>query len=245
VSNIVFVTGTDTGVGKTLLTAHLVYHLRGRGIHAIGMKPFCSGGTGDVELIQSVQAGELSDHEVNPFYFPEPVAPLVAARKSRRTIRLADVAEAIKGLASRCEVLVVEGSGGLFVPLGEGFTLVEIIKRLNGSTIVVGRNKLGTINHTLLTCEALLRRGLERICVVLMTQGRSDASVRSNREFIEEMLVRVPVFSLPHLGRNASQFSSVQRSGKKIKKTLAVISHFAIFTARSSDRLSKAAKRRD
>ena len=209
------------------------------------MKPFCSGGTEDVKLIQSVQAGEVADQEVNPFYFSAPVAPLVAARKSRRTIRLLDVAQTIKDMASRCEVLIVEGSGGLLVPLGEGFNLLEIIKRLNGSMIVVARNKLGTINHTLLTCEALHRCGLERICVVLMTQGRSDASVRSNREFIEELLVRVPVFSLPYLGRNASQCSSVRRSEKKIKKTLAVISRFAIFTTRSSDRLPKAAKRRD
>jgi dethiobiotin synthetase len=241
----VFVTGTDTGVGKTLLTAHLLCHLRRRGIRALGMKPFCSGGTGDVNLIQSMQAGELSNEEANPFYFAKPVAPLVAARKSRRTIRLADVVGAVERVADRCDVLVVEGVGGLLVPLGEEFGLLDLIVRFNGSTILVARNKLGTINHTLLTLEALRRRGLERIQVVLMGQRRTDASVPTNADIIKERLVRVPVISLPYLGKSASQFSSVQRSEKKIKKTLAVISGFAIFTARSSKRLSKAAIRRD
>lgn len=244
-SNIVFVTGTDTEVGKTVLTALLLHHLRRRGIRALGMKPFCSGGTGDVKLIQSVQKGELSDDEVNPFYFQDPVAPLVAARTSGRTIRLPEVIRAIKHLAARCDVLIVEGAGGLLVPLGEGFTLLDLIVGLGGSTIVVARNKLGTVNHTLLTCEALRRCGRTAAGVVLMGQRRFDASMQTNAAVIEELLEPVPIVSLPYLGKNASQLASVQRSEKKIKKTLAVISHFAIFTARSSERLPKAAKRRD
>src|SRR5258705_9807549 len=88
---IIFVTGTDTGVGKTLLTGLLLHHLRTEGCHALAMKPFCSGGRGDVEFLHALQDGELSEREINPFYFHEPVAPLLAARKNARAIHLKDV----------------------------------------------------------------------------------------------------------------------------------------------------------
>ena len=83
-TKIIFITGTDTGVGKTLLTALLLHHLRQTGVHALAMKPFCSGGRADVRLLQSLQRGELSDAEMNPFYFAEPIAPFVAAKKHEK-----------------------------------------------------------------------------------------------------------------------------------------------------------------
>src|SRR5258705_11852752 len=85
---IIFVTGTDTGVGKTLLTGLLLHHLRQSGCHAVAMKPFCSGGTADIEFLDAVQEGELDPAEINPFYFSEPIAPVLAARKHHRNIRL-------------------------------------------------------------------------------------------------------------------------------------------------------------
>src|SRR6185312_6066960 len=81
---IVFITGTDTGVGKTIFTGLLVRHLREHGVHALAMKPFCSGGRGDVKLLRAMQDAELTENEINPFYFPKPVAPLVDARRSKR-----------------------------------------------------------------------------------------------------------------------------------------------------------------
>src|SRR5438477_7771150 len=83
-SKIIFITGTDTGVGKTVLTACLLDHLLKSGVDAIAMKPFCSGNREDVELFQAIQEHRLSDAAINPFYFADPVAPLVAARKERR-----------------------------------------------------------------------------------------------------------------------------------------------------------------
>ena len=110
-SRIIFVTGTDTGVGKTLLTASLLFHLRQAGVNALAMKPFCSGGTADVDLIQAIQGGDPPRNEVNPFYFAEPVAPLFSARKQQKNIRLMDVLAAIKRMRKRCERLIVEGAG--------------------------------------------------------------------------------------------------------------------------------------
>src|SRR5260221_11161888 len=115
----VFITGTDTGVGKTLLTALLLQHLLDTGVEALAMKPFCSGGRADVELLQAIQNSRLPDDAVNPFYFAESVAPLVAARKLRCRISLAQVLQKIRAVESRCERLLIEGSGGLMAPLGE------------------------------------------------------------------------------------------------------------------------------
>src|SRR5579872_3951430 len=114
---IIFITGTDTGVGKTIFTGLLVRHLREQGVHALAMKPFCSGGRADVRLLRAMQDAELTENEINPFYFPEPVAPLVSARRRNRTIPLRKVVQRINEIAARCECLLIEGSGGLFVPL--------------------------------------------------------------------------------------------------------------------------------
>src|SRR5579862_1215230 len=138
---IIFITGTDTGVGKTLLTALLLCHLRENGCRALALKPFCSGGRADAQLLHQLQERELTLNEVNPFYFPEPVAPLISARKHHRYISLDQVVRRINSIASplssvragstpKCPTqnlklktqsyLLIEGSGGLLVPLGEG-----------------------------------------------------------------------------------------------------------------------------
>src|SRR6187402_963088 len=86
---ILFITGTDTGVGKTLLTGLLLHHLRENGVHALAAKPFCSGGTQDVVFLNEIQNGELTLRQLNPFYFRDPVAPLVAGRKHHKLVSLA------------------------------------------------------------------------------------------------------------------------------------------------------------
>jgi len=158
---IIFITGTDTGVGKTVFTSLLLHHLRSSGVHALAMKPFCSGGRGDVRLLRAMQDGELSEDEINPFYFPEPIAPLVSARRHKRRISLADVVRRIKAKLARCECVLIEGSGGLLVPLGEKYFVSDLIRSLNCEVIIVSRNRLGTINHTLLTLSVLQALGLK------------------------------------------------------------------------------------
>src|SRR5688572_507610 len=123
---IVFVTGTDTAVGKTVFAASLVYVLRSQKVNALGMKPFCSGSRDDIVALQSVQPGALSAEEVNPVYFHAPVAPLAVLRQTGRNIPLKDALAKIRHVQSRCDVLVVEGSGGLMVPLGKGYTVADL-----------------------------------------------------------------------------------------------------------------------
>ena len=272
---LIFITGTDTGVGKTLLTGLLLHHLRQSGCHALALKPFCSGSTADVEILHALQDGELSCDEINPFYFAEPVAPLVAARIHRRKIPLDVVLDHIRSVAVRLapnskaqppssralrrsgglkfnllrqehyggravqgsgrpstlalqpSTLLIEGSGGLLVPLGEGFTVSDLIKKLVCEVIVVARNRLGTLNHTLLTVESLQSAGIQRVNVVIMQPQRSqrstDPSRDSNPEILAELIDPVPVISLPFLGVDALGLEALKRNAKKCKKTLARI----------------------
>jgi dethiobiotin synthetase len=241
------------------------------------MKPFCSGGTADIEILHALQDGELTRDEINPFYFAEPVAPLVAARKQRRRIALQEVVTRVRRLAAslsrpsiqqsknplihsscslslqysntpslhhlaaptrRAEVrrrresdgggsivstLLIEGSGGLLVPLGEGFTVADLIEKLDCEVIVVSRNRLGTINHTLLTVKSLQAIGIKHIKTVLMGQSDRDASGSSNLQVLAEWLDPVPVIPIPFLGSNALRLAAVKRNAKKYNKTLAQI----------------------
>src|SRR5438445_2793156 len=158
----------------------LLCHLRRRGVDALAMKPFCSGGRKDVELIQALQHHALPDEEVNPFYFPEPLAPLVAARKQRRKISLSQVLRSIERVETRCERVIIEGSGGVLVPLGEGFSVADLIAKLHCEIVVVARNRVGTINHTLLAIKSLQHVTNQRIKIILMGQKRQDLSAFSN-----------------------------------------------------------------
>ena len=221
--DLVFITGTDTGVGKTLLAAMLLQHLRRNGCNALAMKPFCSGGRGDARLLNRLQFQALSMDDMNPFCFQEPLAPGVAARIEGRTIRLAEAKARILAARSRCARLLVEGAGGLLAPLGEGFTLLDLVQELGGQVVVVGPNRLGVINHVLLTVQLLQIKGIKRIKAVLMGQRREDRSAESNPQVLAEILWPVRVYTIPYLGEKALQSGAIERTAKKIKKTLALI----------------------
>lgn len=218
---IIFITGTDTGVGKTLLTGMLLHHLRSEGIHALAMKPFCSGGTGDVDFLQQIQGLELSSKEINPYYFPAPVAPY-AAQKGEQKISLHEVVKKIESTWQKCEVLLVEGSGGVLVPLAKDFFVVDLIAALRCEVVLVGRNRLGTINHTLLSVEALQRRAQHcKLQIVLMNEAVSDCSAKTNKSVLAEFASAIPVLLLPFLGHNAQEISHLQKNCRKMKKALA------------------------
>lgn len=217
----IFITGTDTGVGKTVLTASLLHYLRSRGERALAMKPFCSGGRDDVMLLQTLQPGELTDDEVNPFFYTEAVAPLVAQRKRKGLkVALKEAVQKIRAVARRCDVLIVEGSGGLLVPLGEKFTVAGLIAALKCEVLIVARNRLGTINHTLLTVAAAgqLKRPMK---VVLMDCGDRDDSTETNFAILRERLAPVSVLECPFWGQKPASMKVFARNQKKLEKVLA------------------------
>jgi dethiobiotin synthetase len=167
----VFVTGTDTGVGKTLVACALARALRARGLDVGVMKPAETGvgpaGPLDARALRAAAgvADELA--LVCPVQLALPAAPSVAAAHEGRPMELAAISRAFATLAARHDAMVVEGAGGLLVPLAEGVTMADLAARLGLPVLVVARAALGTINHTQLTLEALRHRGLPLAGVVV------------------------------------------------------------------------------
>lgn len=222
-SRIIFITGTDTGVGKTFLTTLLLAHLRGQGIHALAMKPFCSGSTEDLDQIRGIQGDELPSNLLNPYFFPQPLAPFVAANEVGRRVSFLRAIRAVREASKRCECLLVEGAGGALTPFTRKESFADMAATLLGEVIVVGCNKLGAINHVLLTVEALHSRGLKGIKIVLMGQKKKNDAARTNEAAIEKCLIKSGVFSLPHFAAGRSLERKNFPASKKIKKTLAQI----------------------
>lgn len=213
-----FITGTDTGVGKTVLTALLLAYARRKGIRALAVKPFTAGGKGDVRLLQSLQPGELTDAEMNPHAYAAPLAPWMAARG--RGVTLDGIATSLRALRRRCDLLLVEGAGGLLSPLGERYTFADVRQRLDGRILVVAPNRLGVLNHVLLT---LHRLGKTSAGLVLMGQAKPDAAAISNARAVRRWTALTPTWELPWMGRGIKKKREILRTEKKMRKTLANI----------------------
>lgn len=220
---VVVITGTDTGAGKTLLTALLLCHLRNAGYRALAMKPFATGDTADVDLLDRLQDGELPSDLLNPYFFKTPVAPIVAARAEGKTVRLADFAGKVEHAAANCDLLLVEGCGGLLAPLGEDFDLLDLMRTLPMRVIVTARNRLGVINHVLLTQRVLLSVGFEPTAIVLMGVARPDISVQTNATILREPDPSKLVLEIPYLGRTASRPAVIRRAAIRLRDLLSLL----------------------
>jgi adenosylmethionine---8-amino-7-oxononanoate aminotransferase len=171
----ILVTGTDTGVGKTLVAAALARALRRRGIDAGVMKPAATGvpPDDDADLLRAAAGSDDPPALVSPLRFREPLAPAVAADREGRTPDPAAIRAAFEVLAARHDVVVVEGVGGLLVPVAWGYTVADMARDLGLPLLVVARAGLGTLNHAALTVEAARARGLPVLGVVL---NRTEAA---------------------------------------------------------------------
>ena len=182
-----FITGTDTNAGKTFVTALLTRALRARGFETIALKPLCSGERSDVEILQAASDHCLSLDETNSVWLKEPAAPLVAARLENRSISLDALVDWFRHLSSKHPSLLVEGAGGWLVPITSTETIADLAARLSLPVVVVVANRLGCINHTLLTLESIRARGLHCPGIVLNTLSTTeDIATRTNREILEQ-----------------------------------------------------------
>jgi dethiobiotin synthetase len=195
-----FITGTDTGVGKTVLTALLTRHLRERGVNAAALKPVCSGDRADARALHIASDGALTLDEINPWHFRAPMAPLPAARRERKRVALAGVLAHVRAMQKRFDVVLIEGAGGLLSPLGEKFDSRELIAALRATPMVVCPNRLGAVNQILLTLAALPRSASGRARVVLMSPSKPDASTSTNVSLLAEFLDAKRIFCLPWMG---------------------------------------------
>ena len=255
---IYFITGTDTGVGKTVLTTLLARDLREHGVNAAALKPICSGGREDARRIFTAMDGSrvrsphqknavaartgsrwqrhlptssphhrlgvLTLNEINPWHFRAAVAPLLAARRENRKVRLPQVLAHVRAMRKRFEILLIEGAGGLLSPLGcsgglrptqnspalterhyrKEFNSRDLIVALRAIPIIVAPNRLGAVNHILLTLEALPLAIRRRAKLVLMSPRNPDIATGTNVSLLGEYFDARQIFELPWLGGNVS-----------------------------------------
>jgi len=160
-----FVTGTDTEVGKTLVSCALLLHLRKHHARVVGMKPVAAGTTpdGDNEDAQALRAAgsiRVARELDNPYCLPLPMSPHLAARAAGQRIEVSVLVERYRQLAAQADAVVVEGAGGFLVPLNEQETGADLATALGLPVVLVVGLRLGCLNHALLTQEAILARGL-------------------------------------------------------------------------------------
>lgn len=167
----IFVTGTDTGVGKTVVSAALAWGLKQSGKRVSVMKPVQtgteSGGLIDIEFVQRVIEVNYPLDDVCPYRFTHPLAPLTAASLVGERIDLDRIKSSFYNLASTHDIVIVEGAGGLLVPINDGYMMSDLAFDLGLSIIIVTRPGLGTLNHTLLTVESARFRGLKVMGIVI------------------------------------------------------------------------------
>jgi dethiobiotin synthetase len=198
------VTGTDTGVGKTVVACAIAAGLRRRGLRVAAMKPIETGVAADDPERDGARlaraAGNIHPLSViAPLTFPDPVAPLAASRRIGATVDLGLLDHAVRSASIDADALVVEGAGGVLVPIDEHTAYDTLFARWSLDVIVVAANKLGVINHTRLTLAALRAAGLTTVAVVLnATAANADTSVAENAALIAE-LEDVRVVELPWL----------------------------------------------
>jgi len=179
-SNGLFITGTDTGVGKTVVACAIAEALRRRRVDVGVMKPIETGvgSQGPLDAISLAEAAAVADplDLVCPQRFELPAAPSVAAAHEGRVVDLAAIRAAHAELERRHEFLLIEGAGGVLVPIATGFSMLDLAAEFGAQLVVVTRASLGTINHTLLTLEAIERRGLRLAGVVISHGPRAISS---------------------------------------------------------------------
>jgi dethiobiotin synthetase len=160
-----FVTGTDTGVGKTLISCALLLGFSAQGKRAVGMKPIAAGcnadgQNGDVLELRAASNVEAGYGQTNPYCFPQAIAPHIAAQRAGVIIDLSVIAKSFQELAAQADVVIVEGAGGLLVPVNAQQDSTDLILKLGLPVILVVGMRLGCLNHALLTVEAIAARGL-------------------------------------------------------------------------------------
>jgi dethiobiotin synthetase len=162
-----FITGTDTGVGKTWFTCWLLHAWRQMGLNAAALKPISAGDRDDAHLLRAAGGEILPLDEINPVHFRAPAAPLFAAQAENRSIDFTALNANIHAAQKRFSHLAVEGVGGWRVPLAPKIEVREWARELKLPVVVVARGSLGTLNHTLLTVDSIRDAGLTCAGVVV------------------------------------------------------------------------------
>ena len=199
-SKVIFITATDTGVGKTIAALVLGVLLKEKG-HDIGvMKPVQCAGKDARFLKKALGLGDALEL-INPFYAPEPLSPHLAFRRAKIKFEIKRVKECLKILRARHDIIIVEGAGGLMVPLTNRYYNADLIGDLKAEAIIVSRPGLGTINHTLLTINEARKRCLKIKGVIFchIKPGKKGLPENTNPKEIEKLSGVKILGSIPYL----------------------------------------------
>lgn len=205
----IFITGTDTGVGKTVVAAGIASALRRRGLNVGVMKPVATGAkrrsnklvSEDAELLLQASGARDPMELVNPVCLEAALAPSVAAKLANKPVSLNKIWKAYRVLTYMHEAMVVEGAGGLMVPILERYYVADMIKRMRVPVVIVSRPTLGTLNHTLLTVRVAEQYGLDVRGIIINYHDKFKRGVveRLNPSLLED-ICNLPVLAeIPHL----------------------------------------------
>lgn len=208
-----FVTGTDTGVGKTLVATALLKAGAQRGWRTVGLKPVAAGcemldgrlRNRDALALQSAASVSLSYPQVNPVALEPAIAPHIAAREAGLALDAHALAEHCDSIRREgADLIIVEGAGGWLVPLSDTETMADLVARLAMPIVLVVALRLGCLNHTLLTAESIRARGLELAAWVANCMEPDMAAMEANLATLDTRLTAPRIGVVPHLGDNAS-----------------------------------------
>jgi dethiobiotin synthetase len=191
-----FLTGTDTDVGKTYITCLLLESLKKSGRSAVGYKPWCCGDRGDARRLLAAGTDGFTLDEINPVWLKTPASPYAAALIENRVLDFDSIIGAYHALSNRADAVIVEGVGGWEVPVTETQTAADLAQLLGLPVLVVVSNKLGALNHTILTVRNIQARGLHCAGLILnhVAEERDSASI-SNRIVLQRVLSEVPILA--------------------------------------------------
>ena len=195
-----FITGTDTGVGKTHTAVHLLRLLRAAGTSCAGMKPICCGDRRDAELLLAASSDGLTIDDVNPVWLKTPAAPIVGSLTEEVNIDIGQILAAFRALQNQVDHVIMEGVGGWLVPIRSDYFVSDLVVEMGLPVLVVAQNRLGCLNHTALTVRSVLQQKLRCVGVALTGVSiTSDIAAVTNADILKKIL-NVPLLS--GLGEN-------------------------------------------
>jgi len=198
-----FITGTDTGVGKTYTAARLLQLLRASGASCAGMKPICCGDRRDAEFLLAAGSAGLTLDDVNPVWLKTPAAPIVGSLMEKVDIDVDHILAAFHSLQNRVEHVIVEGTGGWMVPIHRNYFVSDLAVAMKVPVLAVAYNRLGCLNHASLTVQSIRGYGLRCVGLVLNNaQETGDIAALTNADILKRVL-DVPL--LCGLGENLTE----------------------------------------
>ena len=212
-----FVTATDTDIGKTYVCAGLAYALKKMDVDVGIMKPFACGvkqkigfSSNDLTILANAAMVDDAEDIINPFFFPIPASPYTAAKNLGVKIDVEHVMECFRKLDEIHDIMLIEGIGGIMTPILKDYAIIDLIKDLMANTIIITSSKIGTVNHTVLTCNMCKNMNIP-IKGLIINNFDSTGYPISELERDLSALTDLPVLcSLPHMKKfNLSNYSDI------------------------------------